>query len=95
MELLKWCHHYEEIGRVTHTAPKLNVVGITLTANRLALGDRISFLCGDYFQEMDVQSMEIDKTKVDMATKEHMPGVQLTGFTGKISENAIVWRVRA
>jgi translation initiation factor IF-2 len=81
-----------EIGVITHFFDKIGVAAITMTDGSLSVGDTIHIKGHSTDMTVQVESMQIEKDKVQTATKGDAIGIK-TG--GKAREHDKVFKVTA
>jgi len=86
-------NHYELVGTIEGFIPKLGVVGIRITGEKLHRGDHIAFELPVEFQEQEAKSLEVDNQQVDEAVSGSIVGI-LTGLTkDKAKQGTRVFRL--
>lgn len=80
----------EEIGKITHYFPKINVGVLELTQGKLQSGDTIHVKghTSDFFQK--VESMQVEHASVDSAEVGQSVGLKVEG---PVRENDRVFKV--
>lgn len=85
--------HYHALGVVEKHWPTPNAVSIRLEGDRLRLHDRIALELPVHFEELQVDSMQLDDIAVETAQKGDVIGVKLASDLGRIREGVQVFRV--
>jgi hypothetical protein len=82
--------HYEKLGTVERTAPKLNVIGIRIQAEQLSVGETLAIISDRGYWEFTADSLEINKSIVQTAKQADLVGVRVSM---NVREKTNVWRV--
>ena len=80
--------HYEYVGIIEHYWEKVGVVGIRVEENAIKLGDTISFELPIEFEEMAVDSLQVENTPTEIAEISMLAGIK-TNLTKDILKKGI------
>lgn len=82
--------HYERLGIVEKTAPKLGVIGVRIELAQVNVGDVLSVVTENDYKQFALDSMELNKTAVTAANKGDLVGLKAPF---DIREKTVLWRV--
>lgn len=73
---------YSLVGTVERVLEKAGVISVRIEASELSQGDRIAFARSVDIYEQNIESMQVEKTPRDRATKGELVGIK-TSFSGR------------
>jgi len=86
--------HYEYLGEVEDYWKPVSAVGIRIKENELRQGDRIAFELLVEFEEQIVDSLQVDRNKVDVAQVGMLAGVLTEFKKDHLRKKTRVYRIR-
>ena len=86
--------HYQYIGTIDEYWKKNNAIGVNLAESvELHKGDKIAYEFDIEFEEQVVESLQIDKTSVEIARAGQLAGIEIGISTEKVKKGLRMYRV--